>query len=168
MKNIPRPPLSQARDLRQLIPKAGGDNQPPSGNRETAVKSDPKSRREALDPGDGSVNNLAAIASHLFPAKLNKLARREAFTRKKAVHMGRRRVPRHPAVNNKNAAASARQHQRRRQTGRSATHNNNIEISHRARLPAKLRLDKKCCCFRDAGAKKLASSCSTRRVTHRR
>jgi hypothetical protein len=149
MENIPRPTVLQPRDLRQLIPKAGCDKQPSGGNREATVKSDPKPSGEALDPGDGSVNDLAAIASHLFPAELNKLARREAIAGQKAVHLGCRRVPRHPAVNNKNAAASARQHQRRRQTSRSATHNNNIEISHAARLPAKLRLDKKRCCFRD-------------------
>ena len=150
MKNISRPPLSQARDLRQLIPKAGGDKQPAGGNRETTVKSDPKASSKALDRGDGSVNDLTAIASHLFPAELKKLTRREAITRNKAVHMGCRRVPRHPAIYDKNAAASARQHQRRRQTSRSAAHNNNIEISHKPRLPVQHGHDKKRCCFRDA------------------
>ena len=43
MEHIPRPPLPQPRDLRELIPKAGRDKQPAGGNRETTVKSEPES-----------------------------------------------------------------------------------------------------------------------------
>ena len=150
MEHISRPSLLQPRDLRKLIPKAGGDKQPAGGNREATVKSDPKPRGEALDPGDGSFNDLTAIGSHLFPPELEKLARREAITRKKAVHMGCRRVPRHPAIYDKNTTASTRQHQRRRQTSCSTAHNDNIEIRHKRRLPTQHDHDKKRCCFRDA------------------
>ena len=71
--------------------------------------------------------------------------------------MGCRRVPRHPAIYDKNAAASARQHQRRRQASGPAAHDNNIEISHEPRLPVQHGHDKKRCCFRDACARRGAS-----------
>lgn len=163
MEHISRPPLSQARDLRQLIPKAGGDKQPSGGNREATVKSDAKPSGVALDPGDGSINDLTAVASHLFAAELKKLARREAITRKEAVHLGCRRVPRHPAIYDENATASTRQNQRRRQTSRSAAHNKNIEISHKPRLPVQHGHDKKRCCFRDACARRTRTTLTAAR-----
>ena len=43
MEHISRPPLSQARDLRQLIPKPVATSSRAGGNRETTVKSEPES-----------------------------------------------------------------------------------------------------------------------------
>lgn len=60
VKNISRPPLLQSRDVRKLIPKAGGEKQSPGGNGEATVKTDAKPGGEALNPGDGSVDDLAA------------------------------------------------------------------------------------------------------------
>ena len=149
MEHISSPALPQSRDLWKLVAQAGRDDQPASRDREAAVETNLKARTVSLDTFNGSVNDLAAVPSDFLPAELEQIARREAVAGEKAVHLGSRRVPRHPAVNNKNTTASPRQHQRRRQTGRAASNHYNIEISHRTRLPTNLRRDKKCCCFRD-------------------
>src|SRR3954470_22434297 len=68
VQDIPGPPLSQARDLGQLITQASRDQHPPNADRLPTVEESGEPGPVEAKVGNGGVSDLAAVAGHLFAA----------------------------------------------------------------------------------------------------
>jgi hypothetical protein len=111
VQNIPGPPLSQARDVRQLITQAGRDQHPPSADRLPTVEESGEPGPVEDKVGNGGVSDLAAVAGHLFAPDVQWFSGCGAVAREVSVQVSGSGVARASGVNDQDCAASPGQDQ---------------------------------------------------------
>jgi hypothetical protein len=125
MQEITPPPFADARNLGQLIADTRRDQDAPRIQDSAAAEAN---REPSLDLGDLSRDQFDAVAGYLEPSRSQEVAGGHSVARKEPVHVGRRRVPRHSGIDDRDPTARAAEHERRTQTGCTPAHHHHVEV----------------------------------------
>jgi hypothetical protein len=123
VEEIPAPPLSNARDLRQLVAGAGRHQDAPRFQHLTPGQANEKA---GLDPHDLILDQLHAVAANLDAARDQQLGRRHPIAGQEPMHVGRWGIARRSCIDDSDSAPRPAQDESRAQAGRSTAHHHDV------------------------------------------
>jgi hypothetical protein len=125
--HVPPPPLAQPGDVRQLVGKPAGHQQPPGPDRAPARHGDREPGvKVTADGRHFTSHHLAAVPAHLVPPPREQLGGRHPVVPEQPVHRLRRPVALLPGVDHEHRPARPRQLQRAVQPGGTAADHHHV------------------------------------------
>ena len=126
VQNVPAPALCQPRDLRQIVPHAGGGDQTAGGEPAAVVRLHLESRSGLADLLDDGGAHLDAVACHFGAGPAEEFQRVGALVAQHPMHVAGEAVARAAAVEHQDPPQRPAQHQGRAQPGSAAADDNDI------------------------------------------
>jgi hypothetical protein len=127
MHNVAAPSFPQARDVRQLVDQAGGHEKAASNPTPSVRRLDTEPAfRKTLRRGDGSLDDLAAIASDLEASGGHQLHRGSSIAGQIPMSMSRRFVARVTSIHHEDGAERPGKPEGRGQSGDATPHHHHV------------------------------------------
>jgi hypothetical protein len=123
VQEIPSPPLANSRDRRELVRDSRREQDPPRRQHSATGKADDK---PLLDRSDVIRNELYAVCGHLCSTRGKEVGRRHSVTGQETLHVCCGSVAGRTSVDDCDAAPGSPQHQRRAQSGGSASDHDDV------------------------------------------
>jgi hypothetical protein len=123
MQQVPAPAFANARDVRELIAHAGGEEH--ATRRQVRAARQPGAKA-GLDRDDAVVGEFDAVPTNLRSARLQQVGRWHPIAREEALHVRRGCVPWRTRIDDQDASSRTTEDQGGGEARRSPTHHEDV------------------------------------------
>lgn len=150
VQDVACPPGREARNVGELVPQPGRDQEATGPDAVTSGEEDPEAVAAVGDDvGDGAVEKVAAVPGDFVASCRDQLGGWHAVAREEAVHVGRRGVPWGAVINDDDVSPGPGQDQGGREAGGTAADNDYVVGVHKASVVPRRDRSNHCCRCRE-------------------